>query len=206
MVLASGCPPPPPTGGPPSGGGTVPAAPSSSSLGVTLFPQETSMWCWAASAQMIVTFLGRPVTQCAQASARFKPLQCPCNLCQSPVATACDQPGWPDFDSLGFHALRTSGAPLSWEQLTQQLCSVPGCRNAPLAFSWQYEGGGGHMMVAKGYSVSPSGGRFVEILNPMAEDEPCVGAEDLIPYDTYRAVPGRHSHWDDFYDITATGP
>ena len=38
---------------------------------VTLRPQETNMWCWAASGQMVMDFLGNNVSQCVQANNRF---------------------------------------------------------------------------------------------------------------------------------------
>src|SRR5215208_2563397 len=38
---------------------------------VTLRPQETSMWCWAASGEMAMDFLGTDVSQCDQANKRF---------------------------------------------------------------------------------------------------------------------------------------
>lgn len=159
------------------------------------------MWCWAASAQMIVTYLGTPVTQCKQASDLLGRV-CPCNFCSTFADHLCDQTGWPNFDALGYTALRKSGVALTWDELRRQLCTGPGCKQTPVAFSWLYDGYSGHMMVAKGYSETPNGTRFVEVLDPMAEDGPCIGEEKLIFYDAYVAVPGRHMHWDDFYDIT----
>ena len=41
------------------------------SLAVTLRPQETGMWCWAASGEMVMEYLGRAVSQCTQANDEF---------------------------------------------------------------------------------------------------------------------------------------
>ena len=57
-------------------------------LAVTLHPQETSMWCWAASGQMTMEFLGSNVNQCTQANDRLGRNDC-CNL---PVPAGCRHP------------------------------------------------------------------------------------------------------------------
>lgn len=46
------------------------------SLNVTLHPQETGMWCWAASGQMVMDYLGHDVAQCVQANNRFSRTDC----------------------------------------------------------------------------------------------------------------------------------
>jgi hypothetical protein len=200
-VIAAGCHPPlaPPT--------AQPSFSTRVSLPVTLHPQEAWQWCWAASAQMITSYLGHPVSQCSQASKKFAPPTCSCTGCTSatPIQPECDKTGWPDFEGHGFRATRTSRAALSWQDLTKQLCTHGGCKKTPFAFTWEWEGGGGHMMVAKGYAISRGGKRYVEVLDPLAPGGPCHGSESIIPYDAYRELPGDHTHWDDFYDIAYKG-
>ena len=175
------------------------------SLPVTLHPQETQNWCWAASGQMVMDYLGHNVSQCTEANNRFGRNDC-CNidLCPPPTEATphgCVVGGWPEFDKYGFTFKTTSGAPLTWDQLREQISNESYCKKKPFAFSWGWLGGGGHMMVAKGY-FTLAGTNYVVILDPWA---PCVGDERIITYDFYNADPTDHTHWDDYYDVTYTG-
>jgi len=159
------------------------------SQSVALRPQETSMWCWAASGEMIMEFLGTQVQQGDEANKEFGRTDC----LNSPVPNACVQGGWPEFDKYGFSFKRTSDTPLTWAQVKSQIY----CAKKPFAFAWHWTGGGGHMMVVTGYATL-NGTHYVAVNNPWA---PNVGAEYLTTYDDY--VSGTdHTHWDDFYDVT----
>lgn len=163
-------------------------------LPVTLRPQQTSMWCWAASAQMVMDFLGVSVQQCTEANNEFGRADC----CNSPTPSGCVNGGWPEFDKYGFTFKRTSNAALSWDQLRMEVADSSGCGRRPFAFSWHWPGGGGHMMVVIGYQTV-GGVNYVEINDPWA---PNVGDHRFITYDFYVASPGDHTHWDDFYQVT----
>ena len=158
-------------------------------LPVTLRPQETDMWCWAASGEMCMDFLGTDVQQCDEANKEFGRSDC----CHSPVPNDCVNGGWPEFDKYGFTFSRTSNTALTFDQLKEQIY----CRNKPVAFSWHWNNGGGHMMVVRGY-VTLEGTNWVYISDPWA---PNVGDQRLITYAAYVSGPG-YTHWDDFYDIT----
>jgi hypothetical protein len=159
------------------------------SVPVTLRSQETSMWCWAASGQMVMAALGTTVAQCDEANKRFGRSDC----CNTPTPGACVNGGWPEFDKYGFTFKTTSDAALTWDQLKQQIY----CAKKPYAFSWHWTGGGGHMMVVIGYAEIGTS-RFVAINDPWA---PNVGDQRFIAYDEY--VSGTdHTHWDDYYDVT----
>lgn len=151
--------------------------------------QETNMWCWAASGQMVMEYLGVSAPQCDQANKEFGLSSC----CQSPVPGECVQGGWPEFNKYGFNFQRTSSYALSWDQIVDQISS----KRAPFTFTWAWDGGGGHMMSIYGYAVI-SGIRYVHMHDPWP---PNVGATNLITYDAYVAGPG-YSHWDDFYDVS----
>lgn len=169
------------------------------SVPVTLHPQETWQWCWAASGQMVMHYLGNNVAQCTQANNRFSRTDC-CDieLCDDPYqAHPCVMGGWPEFDKYGFSFDRTSDAALSWDDLKKQVSPEPYCRKTPFAFTWHWDGGGGHVMVANGY-VEVGGTRYVSVLNPWA---PCVGEAEIITYEYYVSSPGHHTHWDDFYNV-----
>ncbi len=181
-------------------------------LPVQRHPQETSNWCWAGSGQMVMHYLGNNVSQCTQANTRFGRNDC-CNidLCPAPTeaptydangnCTGCACPGWPQFDKFGFTFKRTASAPLSWDDLRKQVSNEPSCAKKPFAFSWAWAGGGGHMMVVKGY-LTLAGTSYVVILDPWG---PCTGDERIITYADYVSSAGNYTHWDDFYDVTKTG-
>jgi Papain-like cysteine protease AvrRpt2 len=153
------------------------------------------MWCWAASGQMVMEFLGKNVAQCTEANNRFSRWDC----CQNPTPGACVMGGWPEFQKYGFTYKTTSDAALSWPDVRAQLASRNnGCRGTPFAFSWHWQGGGGHMMVATGYTTNAAGENFVFVNNPWP---PEVGNTQTLTYDTFVELPGDHTHWDDYYDI-----
>lgn len=158
------------------------------STSTTLRAQETSMWCWAASGEMCMDFLGTNVTQCDEANKRFGRSDC----CNSTVPNACVNGGWPEFDKYNFTFVRTSDKPLSWAALKKQIY----CKHKPVAFSWHWMGGGGHMMVVYGYAQIGDT-RYLAIHDPWA---PNVGGSRFITYEEYVSGTG-HTHWDDFYEI-----
>lgn len=169
------------------------------SLAVTLRPQETSQWCWAASARMAMEYLGKSVSQCTQANDALSRSDC-CNItmCPNPVANdPCVQPGWPNFAKYGFSSKGVNSA-LSWEDLWIQFA----CKRKPVAFAWAWVGGGGHMMVARGARVNADGSYMVQINDPWS---PCTGGTRWITYATYVSQANSHTHMADIYDITNGG-
>jgi hypothetical protein len=166
---------------------------------VTLHPQETNMWCWAASGQMIMDFLGHNLNQCTQANNRFGRTDC----CNTPVPQACIVGGWPEFNKYNFSFSKTSNAALSWTQVQSQTF----CADKPFAFTWHWICGsppcGGHMMVVVGYQTQ-SGQNFVEVNDPWPPNVGTTGNASILTYNAYVSGPG-YSHWDDYYDVTFTG-
>ena len=163
-------------------------------LPVGLHPQETVNWCWAASGQMVMDYLGNNVVQCTQANNRFNRTDCPCNQCGSNPQSnpPCVWGGWPEFSKYGFTFNRTSSTALSWANLKKELKE-----GRPVAFTWKWSGNGGHMMVAFGYSII-GGTKYVWIRDPWS---PCNGETRIITYSAY--VSGTYyTHWDDFYVIS----
>ena len=181
----------------------------SETLPVTLISQETSMWCWAASGEMTAEYIaGGNVQQCVEANARFGRTDC----CDSPTPTACIEGGWPDglYASAGLAWDRTTDAALDLGVLKHQVSQQKYCARKPFAFTWHWNSGGGHMMVARGFQtvVIPEQriGDFtlpsmtfnmVEVNNPWP---PNVGTHEWITYSNY--VSGAdHTHWNDYYNI-----
>jgi hypothetical protein len=155
-------------------------------LPANLYPQQTNQWCWAASGEMVMKYLGGMVSQCEQANQRFGRTDC----CNSPTPAACINGGWPEFAKYGF-TYNTGGA-LSWTDLKAQI----DVRRTPFAFSWGWDGGGGHMMVVTGYKVI-NGQNWVSINDPWAPNE---GSQRDILYTDYVDGTG-YSHWTDYYNV-----
>jgi len=164
---------------------------------VTLHPQQTSEWCWAASGEMVMDFLGHDVAQCVEANNEFGRSDC----CTSPVPNLCVNGGWPEPQKYHFTAATTADAPLTWVQIKDQVA----CRKEPFAFSWHWLGGGGHMMVVTGYAEAIAGTNWVTINDPWPPPSTTSpgGGQRPITYDEY--VSGSdHTHWNDYYNWTYT--
>jgi hypothetical protein len=162
---------------------------------VPLRGQETAVWCWAASGEMVMDFLGTDVSQCDEANKRFGRTDC-CTSGTRP--TECVRTGWPEFDKYGFTFKRTSDAPLTWAQLREQIY----CLKKPFAFSWHWlddagQPNGGHMMVVTGY-VTLNNVNYVYYHNPLPVG---AGSSEIRTYTDWVSGSG-YSHWDDFYSVT----
>jgi Papain-like cysteine protease AvrRpt2 len=170
----------------------APGTAVSGSIAVKLRPQQTRMWCWAASAEMVMATLGKDVAQCLQANKRFGHTDC----CNSPTPGPCVQGGWPEFPKYGFSSMVTNNTALTWSQIVDQIK-----KKKPVAFSWHWTGGGGHMMVLWGYSQS-GGKNYVSINNPWP---PNVGEVQVLTYEAYVSGPG-YTHWNDYYNVARVSP
>ena len=179
---------------------TCGGTPTNIDLSVGMISQETPMWCWAASGQMTMAYLGGTVNQCTQVNKRLGRTDC-CSVTRCPPATAtgdCVKGGWPEYSKYGFSSSNTSGSALSYNALAGEFNA-----NRPVAFTWAWVGGGGHMMVARGVRVV-GGVQYVAIRDPLP---PCTGTSNLITYAEYVQRAGSHTHWDDYYNIKrATAP
>jgi hypothetical protein len=163
-------------------------------LSVPLWPQETSQWCWAASGQMCMDFLGNNVSQCTQANNRFSFSNC----CNSPTPVACVLGGWPEFNKYNFTSKNTVNAPLSWDEIRQEI----DCSNRPITYTWHWAGGSGHMVTVVGYSTGECNEqRFLHINNPLPVN---TGSNYTITYEAYVAGDPGSSHWNDYYEIKPT--
>jgi Papain-like cysteine protease AvrRpt2 len=169
------------------------------SLDVTLRGQKTGLWCWAASAEMVMEYLGSSVEQCDEANYRFGHTDC----CKTPTPAACIQAGWPNFQHYGFSVAPRTQKPLSWQQIEKQLSprdvSNP-CSFTPFVFAWKTKGGTGHMVAAIGYFTTPGGGRYLVVHDPLPVSQGTSNVPML--YDTYADKEGEQMHWFTYYNIT----
>lgn len=175
-------------------------------LKVPLVRQESQMWCWAASTQMILSYFGNAVTQCQQVSAVLPNDDCctliskkgPLTKKEKKSRRKCKRQGhWPMFDKLGFTAKATdSTKALTWDQLKHEIDN-----NRPVAFAWNWRGGGSHMMVVRGYA-DPHWVYINDPWPPRGDFTKATGEHRIITYKEY--VSGsEHSHSRDFYNIRA---
>jgi hypothetical protein len=171
-------------------GPTVCTPPASYSLAVPLRGQETNVWCWAATTEMCLDFLGTNVSQCDCANKYTSRSDC----CNSPTPGPCVTTGWPVFGAYGYTFSQTSNTALSFDQIKDQTY----CKKKPVAFIWWWTGGGGHIMVAKGYKTQ-GGTNYVHMNDPWP---PNVGTISYITYAHYVSQAGSHTHGDDFYNLT----
>lgn len=158
-------------------------------LQVPLAAQESDMWCWAACTQMILEFMGEQVPQCKQVNLSLELSNC----CNSPTPDDCDESGWPEFYRYGFSS-DSVDAPLSWQQLKTEIDN-----NRPIAFSWAWKQGGGHMMVAVGYAEP----HWVYVNNPWPPSGDSTrheGDHQIITYSEY-VRSADHDHYRDYYNI-----
>lgn len=153
------------------------------------------MWCWAASGQMAMEFLGHNVSQGVQANNEFGRTDCT----NTPVPAACIQGGWPEFSKYSFSSSHTTDAALTWDQVREQIY----CKGKPFAFTWHWSGNGGHMMAAIGYNTV-SGVNYVEVNDPWPPNVGTSGNASIKTYSAYVSGSG-YTHWDDYYDVTYTG-
>ncbi len=160
----------------------------SNQLPVPLYGQQTNMWCWAATTQMTVAYQGVIITQCQQANLLFGRNDC----CINPPNAACVNGGWPNYPAWGFSTQITAwGTALTFDQLVAQIDA-----NLPTNFSWGWTGGGGHIMVARGYK-NVNGVNYVYINDPWPPNQ---GGSSWITYAEY-VSSNTHTHWQDYYNI-----
>lgn len=156
---------------------------------VDIVGQETGVWCWAASAQMIMQSHGVSVSQCRQANERFgERLGC----CGQETPTECIRIGWPQFDKFSFDFRRTDGMSLTWSQVKDEIDA-----ERPFAWTWRWKNApGGHMVVINGYRTEGTK-KFVNVLDPLPIG---VGDEYEITFDDYIET-AQKAHWDDYYFV-----
>ncbi len=199
-------------------------------LSLRYVPQSGRNWCWAASGQMVMEFLGERASracQCRQAQAVLGASGCcaAAGSCApaSEVPPRCDAPRWPAFvekaDLYAF-AYRTTcddlplrqddaacdARPIPWRDLTVEICA-----GRPVIASFRAAGASvGHTLVVKG--ISAHGGRRVLLADPATLCPPgraCEGELDegfWVSYDEYAAGWDGRTHWVDFHGIRRAGP
>jgi hypothetical protein len=126
-------------------------------LPVQLHPQETEVWCWAATGQMTMEFLGLSVSQSEQANRALRRNDCG----QIPIPRPCIRGGEILIRPYGF-SYDVSTTPLNEGAIAYQLYGL----RKPVPFGWRFPGGGGHAALVVGYARQADGTFLVECLDP----------------------------------------
>jgi hypothetical protein len=194
-------------------------------LSLRYAPQASTHWCWAASGEMTMEWLGsepNAACQCRQAEQVLGVAGC----CAAPgsctpaadAPSSCDQPRWPAFveapETYAFSYKTTcdellrrqddpecEGRALEWSVLTAELCA-----GRPVIAALHSPGSPlGHTVVVKGFSTH--GGRRVLVVDPKRlcpAGRDCEGELDeavWIAYDEYVSGWEGLAHWVDFYGM-----
>ena len=180
-------------------------------LPVERIGQETQQWCWAAAAQMVMSYHGKPIyEQCKLAQLNpysrntkgKKQLLPPhadfdcCKLDSAAASEACVLPGSP------FRALREKGFDFKYHTagdfdkkyhkgrwqgepgaLSWQTLKEEIDNNRPFIFAFKGQGDVGHVMVGIGYAEIPDLGNWVVVNDPFP---PRLGDTMLFSFDFYR--------------------
>lgn len=165
--------------------------------------QQGDRWCWAATAEIIMSALGnKSWKQCIQADDAHPAKSWPRTCCDYPYAPACNRTGWPHFEFYGFDYSRTE-EPLRWEELTDQIA-----QGKPVAVAVRYTDPddpgithGGHMGVVAGYVVS-DGIKKILIVDPDGFHGGMWALYDEIFGNSSATV----RHWRTYYDIRQLSP
>jgi hypothetical protein len=158
--------------------------------------QNTGVWCWAASAQMVINYLHAveeqpPVSQCdiVNRAVEFNPTDDP-NCCKAEDGYAptsgeqgklvfkemlnrCRVRNWPDIvlTQYGYNVQKVS--PLDWLGLTAQFCEkpIPTPYIIVVRFFDEYNTfAGAHSSVVGGARVTPGGEKYVEVSDHSEDD------------------------------------
>jgi len=165
---------------------------------------EDSFWCWAASAEMVMTFYRKPTPQCKLATNYYFIHSCSTtpvvNCCGNNPSLGCFcNGGWPD------KALRDNGFTFSvgkknqclgWQSLTSEIEA-----GRPIISSWHYKGEGGHVFVVTGYCIQ-AGRQMVIINDPIPKGLIGFGQSATIPFSEFQNGKSiGDTHWFDYYNI-----
>jgi Papain-like cysteine protease AvrRpt2 len=123
--------------------------------------QQTPAWCWAASTRMVMEYHNEKQQQptdpqCKIVSKIFGISSERAGCCETKITSdfidaplRCVQGGWPNkvFDYYQY-SYQTVGGALDWEALTREICTT-----GPFISVIDWNGGGKHAFITKGYST-----------------------------------------------------
>lgn len=191
----------------------TPPPPSFTLPGIKVVPQQSSLWCWAATAQLTKEFVvkGASYPQCKQVSQIVNAITGSVDCCKTPTPDECLKSGWPQYRAPftatclmnssfgGSFQQGCIGSPspiLTWGDIRKELS----CNNRPIAFAWRNNDKlSGHVMAIIGY--------YDNTKQLLIHDSADGGSISLISYAQY--VGGTqypNTHWRDYYEIIYPAP
>jgi len=183
-------------------------------LNVQPIAQEAAMSCWAACAEMIMKYVRKgtawenvPVPRQCEQTAHEWPDDFPncCDTNNNSMTDGCSASGWPEFTFWHFTCNTNINSSLPWDDATNPINSITGQIDArrPIAFSWQIDGEGSHMMVLIGYNTDadvktmtylyPDYGQATKVLY------------NMLPLSEYNGEDSNYRHEYDYYNIQVSG-
>ena len=129
-------------------------------LNVPYYKQTQTNWCWAACSQMVEGFFGKDAPQCKSANWLFGQSTC----CNSPGSTACNQ-GCPITRIVSVHGFWGVNSSYTGTSLGFYTVKAWIENTKPVECGFAWTGGGGHVVIVKGYDENPQG-QFVYVLDP----------------------------------------
>ena len=176
-------------------------------LPVPFHHQQQPNWCWAASAQMVMEFLGvnQDVSQGVQATLSNElgndccggALTADCDPKFPGLRAGCNRTAFPDFWHFGFDAAMSS-TQLGWDGIKDQIHT----KNRPFVYGAQLPGGGlKHFVVVIGYAKSGRK-KHVFIHDPLKRD--AAPNNFALTYCEYRhgGMGFPYVNWTTYFDIT----
>ena len=157
--------------------------------------QRQDRWCWAATAEIIMSSYGLTAwKQCIQADDAYPGKSLPRTCCDYPESPLCNRTGWPRFDYYGFNSESTpAGTALEWSQLKLQMD-----QRQPVAVALRFRGrGGGHMGVVAGYAEMPGGEHLIFVIDPDGFHSGMWALFD----DLFEDSSNDWEHWRTYYNI-----
>jgi hypothetical protein len=173
---------------------------STQGLDVPIIGQQESMWCWAASSEMVALFVGGvSLDQCQLANINTGNSQCCVDTLMAMESQYCNQGGWwyDPLNNNGFtYATTSSGTALPFSTLQYETNTA----HRPVLYSYQWSSGGAHAMVLVGAFTAALGGKshqWVTVNNPEPVGQ---GSRYDQLYSDWVSGPG-YSHIVDSYQI-----
>lgn len=141
-------------------GKKLPCNPNGLTLDISREKQQTPAWCWAASTRMVMEYHNKEQKptdpQCEIVKKVFGTSLERANCCETKIASdfidapsECVRGGWPS-QALDYYqfSYQTVGGALDWEALTREICTT-----GPFISVIDWNGGGKHAFIIKGYST-----------------------------------------------------
>ena len=154
--------------------------------------QRLDQWCWAAVAVSVTNYL-KPNSAPSQDDLAARALHVNGGCSGDSPPAVCDQPFSLNqaLNVLGRHAGDPIIGSVSFEHVQQ---TIDGGWPIPVRIVWDDNAGNAHFVVITGYTVSPSGGKFLQV------DDPFYG-RSIVDYDTFVSDYHGSGRWERTYKL-----